>query len=219
MKRFWKWFGTILVVLVALILIFNAQIKGLMVKELAQEQLTSVTRKQIKQNELRDGSFNYSKVKPITAKQVVRANLKHNAAVLGKIAIPAVNLKLPIVKGMDDTALSTGAGTMKPDEKMGHGNYALAGHYMTQKGALFSPLEDTKIGDLVYITDLKNVYIYKITLKQIISPHATWMINDQKGSKLLSLVTCADGGANRWIVQGDLVQTQVANRATLSTFS
>jgi len=56
-----------------------------------------------------------------------------------------VNLKLPIVKGVDDTALATGGGTLKPDEKMGEGNYALAGHYMTIKELYFHLLPEYKL--------------------------------------------------------------------------
>ncbi|UQS81573.1 sortase [Bombilactobacillus folatiphilus] len=218
MKKFLKYFLSILVLIIGLVLIFNGQIKDYMVKQLSQQSMTALTKDQVRQNSLKSASYDFSKVKPISAKQVAKASVQKNAAMIGKIVIPSVKLKLPIVKGVDDNALATGAGTMKPDEKMGEGNYALAGHYMTQKGALFSPIADSQIGDLIYITDLKSVYTYKIMLKQVISPKATWRIDDQNHQKLISLITCADGGANRWIVQGVLVKARVANRATLAIF-
>ena len=54
----------------------------------------------------------------------------------GAIAIPKVNLYLPILLGLSDDSLSTGAGTMRKNQVMGQGNYPLAGHYMTAKGVL-----------------------------------------------------------------------------------
>ncbi|WP_205526794.1 class A sortase [Bombilactobacillus bombi] len=218
MKKFWKILLTLLVLIAALALIFNEPIKVQLVKQVSNSRVTNLTKDQVRQNKLRDASFDFAKVKPITVKQAAKAALKNNAAAIGKITIPSVGLKLPIVKGVDDTALATGGGTLKPDEKMGEGNYALAGHYMTDKGALFSPIARVQIGDLIYITDLKNVYTYKVDLKQVISPRATWTMNNQPGTKMITLITCADGGANRWLVQGSLVKARVANRSTLAVF-
>lgn len=50
--------------------------------------------------------------------------------------------------------------------EMGKGNYALAGHNMSNLGpkVLFSPLYyRAKVGQKIYLTDMKNVYTYKIT--------------------------------------------------------
>lgn len=218
MKKLGKIFLTIIVLLTALVLIFNEPIKVKLVQQVSQSRLEHLSKDQIRQNNLRDASFDFSKVKPITVKQAAKAAVKNNAAAIGKIAIPSVSLKLPIVKGVDDTSLATGGGTLKPDEKMGEGNYALAGHYMTDKGALFSPIARVQIGDLIYITNLKNVYTYKVELKQVISPRATWTMNNQPRTKMITLITCADGGANRWLVQGKLVNARVANRETLAVF-
>lgn len=221
MKKFGKimgGIGLVLLLIVGLILIFNEPIKSYLVQHNAQAKMSQVTKDQIKQNELKDGEFNFSKVKSINAKQVVSAAVQNDSNVLGKLAIPAVGLKLPIVKGLSDASLSTGGGTMKSDQKMGQGNYALAGHYMTNKGALFSPLERTQLGEMVYITDLTTVYKYKITYKKIISPKSVWLINDVKGAKLLTLITCADGGTNRWCIQANLVSKSAASKATLSVF-
>lgn len=75
---------------------------------------------------------------------------------IGKIAVPAVGLKLPIFEGINDNNLLRGAGTMKENEKMGEGNYALAGHHMNNPDILFSPLAKAQVGELVYLTDGKK---------------------------------------------------------------
>jgi len=164
MKKFFSIFGTILLLIIALALIFNQPIKEYAVKQISQRNLTSLTAKQAKENQKKSGQFDFNKVKPISASQVAKASVNNDAAVIGKMAVPSVDLRLPIVVGLSDNALSTGGGTMKEHEKMGKSNYALAGHYMTNKGALFSPLENAQIGDLAYITDMKRVYTYKIKL-------------------------------------------------------
>ncbi|HAY53058.1 MAG TPA: class A sortase, partial [Lactobacillus sp.] len=161
----------------------------------------------------------FSKVNSLNAQQVVQTAVKRDASVSGKLAIPAVGMHLPIVKGLSDTALSTGGGTMKPDQVMGQGNYALGGHYMTNKGILFSPLESTQLGQRIYLTDLEHVYTYEITWKKIVDPTAVYLINDVAGTAMVTLITCADGGVNRWAVRGPLINTTVANKQTLAVFA
>lgn len=219
MKRFFSIFGTILVLLIALALIFNQPIKEYAVKQISNHNLSSLTADKVKTNQKKKGQFDFNKVKPISASQVAKAAVNNDAAVIGKMSVPSVNLRLPIVVGLSDNALSTGGGTMKEDEKMGKDNYALAGHYMTNKGALFSPLENAQIGDLAYITNMKRVYTYKIYYKKIVPPTAVYLLDDVKGQNILTLITCADGGTNRWALQGSLVRNEPANKATLAVFS
>lgn len=161
--------------------------------------------------------FDYSKVQDIDIAKVTRSRVKNTANAIGAIAIPKVNLYLPILLGLSDDSLSTGAGTMREDQVMGKGNYPLAGHYMTAKGVLFSPIEDTKIGQKVYLTDLKKVYVYRIYMKRVVDPTAVWLVNNTK-SNIVTLITCADGGINRWAVRGKLIQTKKATTKNLSVF-
>lgn len=219
MKKFFSIFGTILLLLVAVALIFNQPIKEYAVKRISNHNLTTLTAKKAASNAKKKGEFDFNKVKPISATQVAKASVNNDAAVIGKMAVPSVNLRLPIVVGLSDNALSTGGGTMKENEKMGKSNYALAGHYMTNKGALFSPLENAKIGDLAYITNMKRVYTYKIYYKKIVPPTAVYLLDDVENQSILTLITCADGGTNRWALQGSLVKSQPANKNTLAVFS
>ena len=219
MKKFFSIFGTILLLLIALALIFNEPIKEYAVNYMSEQHMSSLTAKKVKNNEKKKGQYDFKKVKPISASQVAKASVKNTAAPIGKMAVPSVNLYLPIVKGLSDDSLSTGGGTMKKDEKMGKRNYALAGHYMTQNGALFSPLENVQLGDLAYITNMKKVYVYKVFYKKIVAPTAVYLLDDEENKILLTLITCADGGTNRWSIQGSLVRTLPANKTTLAVFS
>lgn len=119
---------------------------------------------------------------------------------------------------MSDDAMSTGGGTMRADQVMGQGNYPLAGHYMTAKGILFSPLEDVKKGELIYLTNLKKVYVYRIYMKKIVDPSAVWLVNNTK-QNIVTLITCADGGKNRWAIRGNLIKTEKATDSNLKVFN
>jgi sortase A len=219
MKKFFSISGIVVLFIIALGLIFNEPIKEFAVDHMSSRYLSSLTADQVKNNEKKDATYDFKKVKPISAGQVAKASVNNSAAVIGKMSVPSVDLYLPILKGLSNDALSTGGGTMKANEKMGKGNYALAGHYMTNKGVLFSRLENVQLGDLAYITNMKKVYTYKVYYKQVVPPTAVYLIDDSPGKKLLTLITCADGGTNRWAIQGSLVKTQKANTKSLEVFS
>lgn len=208
----------IILLLVGIALIFNKQIRNQIISHNQNQAMTSLTRKKVQENQKKKGMFDFSKVKEVDFSQVAKSARQNNADAIGALAIPDVNMHLPILLGMSDDAMATGGGTMRPGQKMGKGNYPLAGHYMTSKGILFSPLEDTKIGELVYLTNLKKVYVYKIYMKKIVNPYAVYLVNNTK-KPIVTLITCADGGANRWAVRGNLIKTMKATKSNLKVFN
>ncbi|RVU71690.1 MULTISPECIES: class A sortase [Lactobacillus] len=208
----------VILLLVGLALIFNKQIRNHLITQNQTQAMTSLTRKEIEKNQKKKGMFNFSKVKEVDFGQVAKSRTKNGAHVIGALAIPDVNMHLPILLGMSDDAMATGGGTMRPDQKMGKGNYPLAGHYMTSKGILFSPLEDTKKGQLVYLTNLKKVFVYKIYMKKVVNPYAVYLVNNTK-KPIVTLITCADGGTNRWAVRGKLIKTEKATADNIKVFN
>jgi sortase A len=48
--------------------------------------------------------------------------------IIGQIVVNDIGMNLPILKGISNSNLAVGAATMKDGQKMGEGNYALAGH-------------------------------------------------------------------------------------------
>ncbi|MGZ7204728.1 class A sortase, partial [Streptococcus pyogenes] len=93
--------------------------------------------------------------------------------VIGGIAIPDFGVNLPIFKGLSNVALMYGAGTMKEDQVMGQGNYTLASHHVFgiagASETLFSPLEKSKAGMKIYVTDKENIYVYVITEVEVLN--------------------------------------------------
>ncbi|GGE23538.1 hypothetical protein GCM10011510_00750 [Streptococcus himalayensis] len=102
---------------------------------------------------------------------------------------------------------------MKPEQQLGVGNYALASHHIFEGGdiarrILFSPLVNAKEGQMIYLTDKTNIYVYKITSIQTVNPSQSEVMDDNPdGSAEVTLVTCTDAEASgRLIVKGVLTE-------------
>ncbi len=117
--------------------------------------------------------------------------------VVGYIAIPTVDLYLPILAGATKVNLSVAATTIKKDQRMGVRNYALAGHLSRQKETLFSPLHRVVLGELIYLTDKTDVFVYIVDKIIVVLPDQVEVIEDQGQKKLLTLVTCEDSQAKK----------------------
>lgn len=130
----------------------------------------------------------------------------------GQILIPGVGLNLPIVEGVSNENLYIGASTMKPHQQMGHGNYALAGHLMPNEQALFSPLKRVQDGELIYVTNKEQVFIYKVYRIEKIEPTNVQVIDDVPGKNLITLITCSNlDGDGRIVVQGEYIESKNVN--------
>jgi len=202
-----KWLGRgVFVILIALslALIFNEQIKSWLVSSYAP----TVTAKSVKKNRAKKGDFNFSKVKSLDFQTVAKARMnKSSIHVIGSIAIPSVGLYLPIGNGVSNETLALAAGTLKADQTMGQGNYALAGHHMIKHGALFSPLYyKSKVGQLIYLSDAKHIYEYRTTQRKFIPATAVQVIDDVPNQKLVTLITCDKTGAGRLMIRGQYVK-------------
>lgn len=197
----------ICVLIIGLLLIFVNPIQNTIIAHLSNKlNTTEYSAEDIEKNNQADADFEFDAVQSLSIAEVLKAQtVTDKIPVIGSIAVPSVNMQLPIVKGVGDAALAAGAGTMKPTQKMGQGNYALAGHYFEEKDILFSPLYDTKIGDTIYITDIKTIYEYKLTAKTIIAATDVYIIDDIPNKTVLTLITCASNGTKRLALQADFI--------------
>ena len=218
-----------LLIIVALGLIFNAQIRNMiMVWRTNQYQVSKVSKDSINKNKNVETSFDFNKVESLSTEAVINAQWKaQQLPVIGGISIPEVSMNLPIFKGLDNAGLYYGAGTMKETQQMGQGNYALASHHVFgitgASNMLFSPLDRAKAGMKIYITDKEQVYTYVITSVETVTPDRTDLIEDTEGVTEITLVTCEDAAAtNRTIVKGTLegsVEYDKAPKEVLESFS
>lgn len=183
-------------------------------------QLQNVSKNKIEQNINEKTSFDFSAVKSVNFQSVLSVQFNsQDLPVIGAIAIPSLKINLPIFKGVGNTSLLYGAGTMKKEDTMGRGNYSLAGHnvtgYISDLSILFTPLEQAKAGMIIYITDKENIYQYKIDKVSIVTPDHVESISDTPGKTEITLVTCVDAVAtHRIIVKGNFVGKTLFNKAT-----
>lgn len=199
----------ILLLLIGLSLVFNNQIKNYLVKDTTKKHtISNVTREDVKKNEKKKATFDFDQVESLDFNLVAQATKGRDTGLdtIGGIAIPSVKLNLPIFKGVSNYVLAVGAGTMKEAQRMGQGNYALASHYMYDPALLFAPLVNVQLGDTILLTDLEYIYEYKTVSKEYVEPTKVEVIDDVPGKQLVTLVTCDVSGANRLIVQGELVR-------------
>ena len=219
----------VFLILLSLVLIFNSKIRNMfMVWNTNKYQVSQVTKEKIEENKETEGNFDFESVKSISSEAVLAAQWDaQQLPVIGGIAIPEVEINLPIFKGLDNVNLFYGAGTMKANQKMGEGNYSLASHHIfTAENAskmLFSPLVNAKAGMKIYLTDKDKVYTYEIREVKHVTPDRVDEIEDRDGIKEITLVTCVDYDATeRIIVKGDFKEVKAYSETSddvLSAFN
>ena len=219
----------VFLILLSLVLIFNSKIRNMfMVWNTNKYQVSQVTKEKIEENKEAEGNFDFDSVKSISSEAVLAAQWDaQQLPVIGGIAIPEVEINLPIFKGLDNVNLFYGAGTMKANQKMGEGNYSLASHHIfTAENAsqmLFSPLVNAKAGMKIYLTDKDKVYTYEIREVKHVTPDRVDEIEDRDGIKEITLVTCvAYDATERIIVKGDFKEVKAYSETSddvLSAFN
>ncbi|WP_155973106.1 class A sortase [Streptococcus ruminantium] len=211
---FWRTLLTVLLVLISLALIFNAPIRNFIIGwNTNKYQIKNVTTEDIEKNKQAETTFDFNQVESVSTEAILKAQWEaQRLPVIGGIAVPELGINLPIFKGVFNTSLMYGAGTMKENQEMGKGNYALASHHIFgvtgAADVLFSPLDRAKNGMKIHITDKTTVYTYVIDSVQIVPPESVHVIDDVAGRTEITLVTCTDYYATeRIIVKGVLEST------------
>lgn len=200
--------GTLLVL--SGLFLFSDQIGNYFIKNTSKQyQVTNFTPEKLQKNNKTENSFNFADVRPISSEAILKAKLSNKPLpVIGGIAVPSLEINLPIFKGLSNEALMWGAGTTSEFQEMGTGNYGLASHHAYQEDLLFSPLTRAQKGEKIYLTNLEQIYQYRIVSVEKVSPTDTHWLDVSNDEKLVTLVTCGDtSGVDRIIVQGILETT------------
>lgn len=192
----------ILFILVGLFFLSNAWWKDQVAVSNSQRVTEGLQLKQPK-----SGEFDFSAVAPLSWNDLVTVrNRFHELPTIGVISVPEIKLELPIMYGLEADNLAVGAGTMRPNQQMGLGNYALAGHYTQSPTSLFGPLHEIETGMSVYVTDLTHTYEYVVTSLETVPPSRVDVL-DETIDPTITLVTCKFDATERLIVKGRLAQT------------
>lgn len=128
--------------------------------------------------------------------------------VVGYLAIPNVQLTLPILRGASSANLDVSATTVRDEQVMGVGNYPIAGHRTVHPNTLFSPLARVEIGDDVYLSDKKNIYRYRVRQIDIVLPEQGDVLFDPLEGAITTLITCYGKQSEfRKVIVADLIET------------
>lgn len=203
-----------LLILVGVFLLLTPFITDIIIKYQSKKvTVDNLTAEDLEKNNEAEVEFDYSSIEDVDINAAMNGAIEADENfVVGEIEIPDLNIKLPIMKGLTNSNLLAGAGTMKPEQTMGEGNYPLAGHLMKNKDLLFGSLMDIKIGSVVTITDKKNVYKYKIYDTVVVPDTAMEMLSDEiaeeKGKPVVSLMTCyySSKTGKRFFALGELYE-------------
>lgn len=213
-KEWLRWTAVVVLLIVSLVLIFNQQIKYYLVGTYHPQ----ITQQTVKKNNQEKAKYDFSNVQDLNLQSVARARARRQSInVIGVISIPAIKMSVPIGKGVDNNTLALAAGTMREDQKMGQGNYALAGHNMAHGSRiLFSPLYyDAKVGQKIYLTDMTHIYEYKIDQRKFIEATRVDVVNDTP-QKIVTLITCNKTGSRRLMIRGKYVKSMKFKQAPKS---
>ncbi|NQK93600.1 class A sortase [Streptococcus suis] len=210
-SRLWRNLLAFVLIIISLALIFNTSIRNMIIGWNSNKyQIANVSTEEIEKNKQVESTFDFEQVQAVSTEAILQAQWEaQQLPVIGGIAVPDLGINLPIFKGVGNTSLMYGAGTMKETQEMGKGNYALASHHIFgvtgAADVLFSPLDRAQNGMKIYITDKSNVYTYVIDSVEIVSPESVYVIDDVEGRTEVTLVTCTDYYATeRIIVKGVL---------------
>ncbi len=125
----------------------------------------------------------------------------HGFTVVGKLEIPTIDLKLPVLDRAnkasleESVAVSYGVGLNKV------GNTVIMGHNY-RNNTFFSRLAEVKNGDSIYVTDLSGTRI-KYTIYNIYTTADNdfdYASRDTAGKREISLSTCTDDVSARTVV-------------------
>lgn len=128
--------------------------------------------------------------------------------IIGIIDIPAIKLRSPIIEGVALENLAVGIGHFPGTAGIGKkGNSVYAGHRSYTFGDFFNRLDELKIGNTIYMQNMKSKYEYRIFDKFIILPD-DFSVLENSNETIITLITCHPlyNPTHRLIVQANLVQ-------------
>lgn len=133
------------------------------------------------------------------------------SGMLGFIDIPSINTRLPIYRGTDENALSSGAGHVEWSSlPLGGENThcVISGHSGMSGVRLFDDLVKMKKNERFYVHVLDEVLVYEVIRIETCLPQQSELLSIEDGKDLCTLVTCTPYGINshRLLVTGERVR-------------
>lgn len=206
---------SVIAFLFGLLVFFSPNISQYLIKSKASKEI-NISHVEMKRNLQQKGEFVPEDVRPLSTTELLANQFsKTDLPGIGILSIPDINLELPVFNGITYETMMYGAGTAKPNQQMGKGNYALASHTIFNSfngsiitNLLFGNLIFAQTGQNIYLTDKNRVYEYKIDTIYKVDVSQGNIIEDHKDKKEITLYTCTTlTGDERLVVHGLLTKT------------
>lgn len=119
--------------------------------------------------------------------------------------IPSIKLKQPVVEGITEDVIKYFLGKFPESTMPGEvGNFAVAGHRVSDFTDAFINLYKVKPGDNVIVTTKDGKYTYEVEESFIVDPEQVEVLENADYEKI-TLITCTIGSKRRVIVTGKLI--------------
>lgn len=118
---------------------------------------------------------------------------------MSQIAIPAIDLRLPVFHGTAEDTLQKGLGHLYGSALPTGGkgfHSVITGHTGLTTSTLFDNLSDIKVGDAVYVSTFGERMKYKVYDIEVVLPDETDSLRADPERDLLTLITCTPYGIN-----------------------
>ena len=124
--------------------------------------------------------------------------------------IPSIKLKQPVVEGLTEDVIKYFLGKFPESTMPGEvGNFAVAGHRVSDFTDAFINLYKVKPGDNVIVTTKDGKYTYEVEESFIVEPEQVEVLENADYEKI-TLITCTIGSKRRVIVTGKLIEKNEA---------
>ncbi len=225
-----KKFISIALIVVGILLISYQLISDYLFKQSHTSEFTEkiteeVTAEQMAENNEKEVENDFEAITHIDSMETYKRIGENETPeyVVAQLIIPSMKRNLAVSKGINVDNLWVGVATMKTDQVLGEGNYAIAGHNHRIEGSLFQGLEYLPAGEDIYITDKVKIYHYRTYDNLVTAPDAFHLIEDgvseDRGKPVLSLMTCARPIEDdlRIFVQAELVDIKDYDQELFNT--
>lgn len=122
--------------------------------------------------------------------------------------IPSIKLKQPIVDGITDDVIKYFLGRFPDSSMPGEvGNFAVAGHRVSDFTDAFINLYKVKPGDKIIVRTIEGKYTYEVDDSFIVEPEQVEVLENADYEKI-TLITCTIGSKRRVVVTGKLIKKE-----------
>ena len=115
--------------------------------------------------------------------------------------IGSIDLELPVIWEFSPQGLETSICRYRGPDPGGSGNLIITGHdYLN--GAVFGQLDRVRTGDEIILYDQEGVrFAYSVYACVVIDPNDVQALDETKGNRELTLMTCSDNANKRLLVR------------------